>query len=117
MSPRRYNYEVPADAETIKWMKAQARREGKTYGQWCTDNGIMSEWAEKKANREIPESFLGPRAMAVIDNRISLQEYNGETPGGPQVASILLDSKSKNKVSPPKRPRGRPRKRYIHAED
>ena len=98
-------------------MKAQARREGKPYGQWCTENGIMSEWAEKKANREVPDSMLGARAMALIVNRISMQEFNEETPGGPQVSSILVDSHSTNKVKTPKRARGRPRKRFIRVEE
>lgn len=111
MTRRRYNYEKKEDHETILWMKAQARKEGKPYGQWCHENGILSEWDEKQANREIPESWVGPRTMAAIVGKLSQEEYNGTFPGGDQAGSILLDA-SRMRVKLPKRPRGRPRKHF-----
>jgi len=111
---RRYNNENAGDHVTWKWMKEQARKAGMTFGQWCTESGIMSEWVEKKANREIPASVIGPRAMEVINNRVSLQEFQD---GGDQVASILVDRRSRNKVKPPKRKVGRPRKYFKQVGD
>lgn len=126
---RQYNFETPEhrgsgkdgeflpplDGETIKWMKRQAKEEGITYGQWCRENGIMSEWDEKKANREIPASRVGPRTMADTLIRMSEEVYDDTFPGGEQTMSILVDARSV-KVKQPKRKRGRPRKHFFMVE-
>jgi len=115
VTKRRYNYERKHDAETIRFMKAAARAEGLTYGEWCHKYGIMSEWDEKKANREKLESELGPRTMGAIVSRLSTEDWEGATPGGDQMGSILIDRRAP--VKPPKRPRGRPRKNFVRVED
>ncbi len=112
MPKRHYLYEDKRDKASIDFMKKQARAEGITFGQWCEKYGIVSEWGEKKANREVPMSQL-PHEMFHIDNRVSLQEWNDETPGGPKVASIIEDTSIHQSVRGPKRRRGRPVKKTM----
>lgn len=102
---RKYNFEDPSDKATNDWMKAQAKKAGKTYAEWCRDAGILSNWEEKKANREVPMGLIGPAKMAEIDTRLSLAEWGDETPDGPQSGSILRDpGRTKTfKVDMPKR--------------
>jgi len=103
------------DAETIKYMKNEARKAGMEYGAWCHQAGIMSDWDEKKANRETPESTIGPRTMGAIVSRLSVEEYEGATPGGDQMGSILIDRRAP--VNPPKRLRGRPRRIFRQVRE
>lgn len=112
MTKRRYNYEERADAETIRWMKNEARKAGIPYAQWCRRAGIITDWDEKKINRnESLESEVGPRTMGAIVSRLSADEYAGVTPGGDQIGSIIIDRRAP--VRPPKRKRGRPRKNFV----
>lgn len=128
---RSYSYERPEhrgtggdgeylptyDAETILWMKNEARREGVSYGEWCKKNGILSEWQEKMViSHEVPQSRVGVVTMAEREERMSLETYEGAFPGGEQVASVLLIPRY-NKVKLPKRPRGRPRKHFKMVRD
>lgn len=131
MSKRSYSYDRPDhrgsgedgeylptyDAESILWMKNEARKEGLSYPEWCKKNGILSEWQEKQVIRhEVPQSRVGVKTMAEREELISVEAYEGAFPGGEQVASILLIPRY-IKVKMPKRPRGRPRKHFKQVRD
>jgi hypothetical protein len=98
VSKRHYNYEYPEDKDQVKWMREQAEREGKTYAQWCSENGIMTEALESRVNKyELIESWLPVMVTEKAEERSSLENYQDAGIGGSIIPSIIGTGKSQFK--------------------